>query len=139
MFAGEMAVTKIDSAEAIRMHASGALYLDVRSIPEFEAGHAPGAYNIPLMHAGPGGMRPNPAFAEEVAAAIPRDVDVVVACKAGGRSAQAVAQLGALGFTRVFDFGGGWHGNPGDPGWVASGGPQTTATEPGRSHRELAR
>ena len=24
------------------------IYLDVRSVPEFEAGHAPGAINIPL-------------------------------------------------------------------------------------------
>ncbi len=134
-----MAGKKIDSAEAIRMHAAGAIYLDVRSVPEFEAGHAPGAYNIPLLHMGPAGMSPNPAFADEVVAAIPRDVDVVVACKAGGRSAEAVRQLSALGFTQLFDFAGGWHGNPGDPGWVARGGPQSTASEPGRRHRDLTR
>ncbi|WP_420829532.1 rhodanese-like domain-containing protein [Nannocystis pusilla] len=44
------------------------VHIDVRSVPEFEAGHAPNAYNIPLMHMGAGGMVPNPEFAAEVQA-----------------------------------------------------------------------
>ena len=31
-------------------------FLDVRSVEEFEAGHASGAWNIPLFHRGPAGM-----------------------------------------------------------------------------------
>lgn len=113
------------------------VHLDVRSVPEFEAGHAPAAYNIPLMHMGPGGMTPNPRFAEEVAARFPKDTPILVACKAGGRSARAANVLAGLGFTRLFDHVGGWSGGNGDPGWVAAGGPATTSTLPGRSHAEL--
>lgn len=127
-----MPVQIITSAEAIALVDGDAIILDVRSIPEFEAGHAPGAYNIPLMHMQGGGMTPNAAFAEQVAARLPKDRTIVVACKAGGRSARAAAVLVQLGFERVLDHSGGWSGNATDVGWVRSGGPQTTQTEPGR-------
>src|SRR5688572_24154590 len=91
-----MPVDKIDSSRAKALLAADAVYLDVRTIPEFEAGHAPGAYNIPLMHAAPGGMQPNPKFADAVAAAFAKDQALVVACKAGGRSARASAMLEQL-------------------------------------------
>ena len=32
------------------MEKDGYVYVDVRSIPEFDAGHPAGAYNVPLMH-----------------------------------------------------------------------------------------
>ncbi len=134
-----MPVQIISSAEAIALLDSDAIFLDVRTVQEFDAGHAPGAYNIPLLETQSGGMQPNPAFADEVAAALPRDRTIVVSCKAGGRSAKAAAVLEGLGFERVLDQGGGWSGNPTDGGWVCGGGPQTTETQPGRGHRELAR
>jgi rhodanese-related sulfurtransferase len=135
-----MTVAIIGSKEALVLHGEGATYLDVRSIPEFEAGHAPGAYNIPLLHMAPGGMQPNPKFADEVAAALTdRDRTVIVACKAGGRSAKAAVILEQLGFTRVLDYTGGWSGNPTDAGWERSGGAITQAHTPGRSHGELAK
>lgn len=55
--AGVMPVQKVSSSQAVALCAADAVYLDVRSVPEYEAGHAPGAYNIPLLHAGPGGMQ----------------------------------------------------------------------------------
>jgi rhodanese-related sulfurtransferase len=134
-----MAVQKIDSSQAKALVAGDAVYLDVRTIPEFEAGHAPGAYNVPLMHAAPGGMQPNPKFADAVAQAFARDRTIVVACKAGGRSARAVAVLEQLGFTQVRDYAGGWGGNATDPGWPASGGEVSTANEPGRTWKDLER
>ncbi|HET6581864.1 MAG TPA: rhodanese-like domain-containing protein [Nannocystaceae bacterium] len=134
-----MAVEKIDSSRAKALLADDAVYLDVRTIPEFEAGHAPGAYNLPLMHAAPGGMQPNPRFAEVVGKTFARDRPLVVACKAGGRSARACAVLEQLGFTRVFDFAGGWAGNATDPGWPKSGGETTTAHEPGHAWDDLER
>lgn len=134
-----MSVQKIDSSQAKALVAGDAVYLDVRTIPEFEAGHAPGAYNVPLMHAAPGGMQPNPAFADAVSAAFARDQTLVVACKAGGRSARATAMLEQLGFTQVRDYSGGWSGNVADPGWAASGGEVSTANEPGRTWKDLAR
>ena len=134
-----MPVSKIDSSQAKALLAGDAVYLDVRTIPEFEAGHAPGAYNIPLMHAAAGGMQPNPKFADAVAAAFSRDRNLVVACKAGGRSARACAMLDQLGFTNVHDFAGGWSGNGSDPGWPGSGGEVSTQDDPGHTWKDLDR
>jgi rhodanese-related sulfurtransferase len=134
-----MPVQVISSTEAIALLDTDALFLDVRSVPEFEAGHAPGAYNIPLLEMKGNQLVPNPQFAEQVGGALARDRTIVVSCKAGGRSARAAAVLEQLGFARVLDHGGGWSGNPTDPGWAQSGGPQTTEDAAGRSHRELRR
>ena len=58
-----MPVKRVSPEEARDlMEKEGYTYLDVRSIPEFEAGHPKGAYNIPLNHMGPGVMSPNPDF-----------------------------------------------------------------------------
>ncbi len=38
------------------------VYVDVRSVQEFEQGHVPGSYNIPILFMTPGGMQPNPDF-----------------------------------------------------------------------------
>ena len=102
----------------------GYIYLDVRSIPEFEAGHAPGAINIPLMHLAPGaGMSPNPDFAAVVEASLPKDAKLVVGCKMGGRSARACEIMSQMGYTNVANIRGGFVGavdNFGrviDPGW----------------------
>jgi rhodanese-related sulfurtransferase len=134
-----MAVRIISTTEALALRDTDAIFLDVRSVEEFEAGHAPGAYNIPLLEQQPGGMKPNPHFADQVGAALPRDRTVVVSCKAGGRSARACVVLEQLGFERVLDHGGGWSGNATDGGWARGGGPVTTDAEPGRSHRDLVR
>jgi adenylyltransferase/sulfurtransferase len=42
-----------------------------------------------------------------IAAQLPKDRDIVVHCKRGGRSAMACATLGELGFTRLFNLEGG--------------------------------
>lgn len=51
------AVKDINSAsEALDLlQKQGYEYLDVRTVEEFQAGHAPGAVNIPVMVRGPGG------------------------------------------------------------------------------------
>lgn len=58
-----------------------AVILDVREQDEWDAGHAPNAVHLPLSSL--------PARVAEV----PRDRQVDVTCKAGGRSARAVAFL----------------------------------------------
>jgi phage shock protein E len=68
--------------------------LDVRTIEEFEAGHIEGSANI--SHT-------------EVAARlaeIPKDKPVVVYCRSGNRSSQAVQVLRDAGYTQVYDLGG---------------------------------
>ena len=75
------------------------IYLDVRSVPEFEAGHAVGAINIPLMHFAPGaGMSPNQDFSAVVDAVLAKDTKIVVGCKTGGRSARACELMSQRGF-----------------------------------------
>ncbi|MCY1054464.1 rhodanese-like domain-containing protein [Nannocystis sp. SCPEA4] len=136
-----MPIQRLSTPDAIAKVAAepDLVHLDVRSVPEFEAGHAPNAYNIPLMHMGPAGMVPNPEFAAEVQAHFGKDTPIMVSCKAGGRSARAAAVLEGLGYTRLSDQVGGWSGGNGDGGWVAGGGPAGTATLPGHDHASLKR
>lgn len=134
-----MPVKRLTSPEAIARAARepDLVHIDVRSVPEFEAGHAPAAFNIPLMHMGPGGMTPNPSFAAEVQARFPPGTPLMLSCKAGGRSARAAALLEQLGYSDLSDQTGGWSGGNGDPGWVAAGGPQAKEALPGRAYAAL--
>jgi rhodanese-related sulfurtransferase len=100
------------------------IYLDVRSVPEFEAGHAAGAINIPLLNLVPGaGMTPNPDFATVVEATLPKDAKLVIGCKTGGRSARACDLMTQMGYKNVANVRGGFVGamdNTGritEPGW----------------------
>jgi rhodanese-related sulfurtransferase len=77
---------------AVRLVAEGAQLLDVRSAPEFAAGHVAQAKNIPV---------------DEVASRLGelrRDRPVVVYCKRGLRAARAAEILAGAGFT-VFNMG----------------------------------
>jgi rhodanese-related sulfurtransferase len=101
-----------------------AIYLDVRSVAEFEQGHPIRAINIPLLHFYPGaGMVPNEEFAEVVEKNLPKDAKLLVGCKSGGRSAKACEILSDLGYKDVTNVRQGYVGatNPMgqmvDPGW----------------------
>ncbi|MEK6299552.1 MAG: rhodanese-like domain-containing protein [Acidobacteriota bacterium] len=121
------------------------IYLDVRSIPEFEAGHAVGAINIPLMHFSPGvGMSPNPDFPAVAEAVLAKDAKIVVGCKTGGRSARACEVMSQMGFTDVTNMRGGFGGltdNTGrlvEPGWSTLGLPNCSACDENASYETLA-
>lgn len=141
-----MSYENIDPSQASERlgEGKGWTYLDVRTVEEFEAGHAPGAYNIPLLFRGPGGMEPNPHFLEQVQRAFAKDAHLVVACKAGGRSLRACDVLAAAGYEHLANMDGGYHGRPNEmgrievEGWAARGLPTTTEMEPGRSYGDLA-
>jgi rhodanese-related sulfurtransferase len=136
-------LTRISPQEASAKLAEGWTYVDVRTTQEFEAGHPPGAVNVPLMHAGPGGMAPNPDFARVMEAAFPRDAKIVVGCKAGGRSLRAAQMLLGAGFTSVVDQRAGWDGarNPfgqiTEPGWSRVGLPTEEGQPAGRSWDDM--
>ena len=116
----------------------GYVYLDVRSLPEFEAGHPTGAYNVPLMHQGPAGMTPNPDFLSVMEKSFPRGARLVVGCKAGGRSQRASALLEAAGFTGVVDQKAGYEGHsPAEPGWRPKGLPTSTEAAPDHTYEGL--
>ncbi|MGH9761969.1 MAG: rhodanese-like domain-containing protein [Blastocatellia bacterium] len=101
------------------------IYLDVRSVPEYEAGHPIGALNIPLLHFTSGGMTPNDEFITVVEANIPKEAKVVIGCKSGGRSARACQMLSQIGYQDVTNVRGGFHGaadgsgQVAEPGWSA--------------------
>lgn len=101
-----------------------AIYLDVRSIPEFEEGHPVGAINIPLLHFAPGmGMVPNNDFLGVAEANLSKSAKILVGCKTGGRSARAVDLLSQAGYTNVSNVRGGYlgvvdhYGRLLEPGW----------------------
>ncbi|MGB5265778.1 MAG: rhodanese-like domain-containing protein, partial [Polyangiales bacterium] len=74
-----MTVKRVSPLEAAALlEDEGYVYLDVRSIPEFDQGHAVGAYNIPVLPATPSGMRPNGDFMSVVAAVFPKDSKLVL-------------------------------------------------------------
>lgn len=139
-----MAVRRVEPDEAAALMDEGWAYLDVRSVAEYLEAHAPGAFNIPLLDFEPGqGLVPNANFLGEVLANFELDRPLVVACKAGGRSARAAAILTESGFTNVVDMRGGFYGEVDQsgvvscPGWSPRGLPVVTGDEPGRSYSDL--
>ena len=117
----------------------GYVYLDVRTVAEFDAGHPSGAYNIPAFIADSGAMAPNPSFVAEVRSAFPTDTAMVLGCRSGGRSLMALRILEAEGFTNLVDNEAGWAGAPGSIGWRPAGLPAATQAEPGRDYASLKR
>jgi len=123
-------------AKALMDH-EGYAYVDVRSVPEFEAGHPEGAYNIPIAQAGPRGMAPNPDFVAVVTAHFPKDAKLVLGCQSGGRSFHAAQVLLSAGFTDVVDQRAGFEGAWGEPGWRPAGLPTSRSAAPGRDYAAL--
>lgn len=82
---------------------AGATILDVRGQAEWEAGHIPGAVNIPL------------GYLAERLAELPASAPVVVHCQGGSRSAIAASVLQRAGVTDVYDL------HDGFGGWRAAG------------------
>ena len=139
-----MTVKRVSPQEADALvKEDGHVYLDVRSIPEFDAGHPAGAYNIPLLHATPSGMRPNPDFLSVVAAAFAKDAKLVLGCRTGVRSLRAAQGLLDAGFETVVDQRAGFDGTR-DPfgqvqeaGWQDAGLDVASDAEPGRAYEAL--
>jgi rhodanese-related sulfurtransferase len=136
-------IKRISPLEASEKLAEGYTYVDVRTVEEFEAGHPPGAVNVPIMLAAGAGMAANPDFGHAMLAAFPKDAKIVVGCKAGGRSVRAAQLLSAQGFTSVLDQHAGWDGarNPfgqvTDPGWSRLDLPVEQGQAPGRSWSDM--
>jgi len=101
-------------------------YVDVRTVQEFQAGHVPGAVNIPVMIPDPssGRMTPNPNFVQAMEAAFQKDRKLILGCQAGGRSQYAADLLDKNGYTDVSNMQGGFGGAKDPmgrvvtPGWL---------------------
>ena len=111
-----MTIKRVTPEEAQRMvQEEGYVHLDVRSVPEFEAGHVEGAFNIPFMKMTPAGMKPNLHFIEEVSGRFGKSDKLIISCKSGGRSARAAGALAQLGYDQLLDLEGGYDA------WVPAG------------------
>lgn len=127
-------IVELDEAKARLMN--GALYLDVRSEPEFEEGHADGAINVPWRRFGPQGMEPNPRFLEQIAARLTRDQSLVIGCKSNVRARAAADALSAAGFEDLvvlkvgFDGIRDQFGRVTEPGWGRVGLPVESGADP---------
>ncbi|NJL74275.1 MAG: rhodanese-like domain-containing protein [Saprospiraceae bacterium] len=73
--------------------------VDVRTVPEFEAGHLDQAININVNGAD---------FATQVKKNIDPNQPIFVYCQVGGRSARAAKILADLGYTQIYDLAGGY-------------------------------
>jgi rhodanese-related sulfurtransferase len=137
--------TPVD-ASAILESEPQAIYLDVRTVAEYEAGHPVGAYNVPLMVFDPATQqpRPNPEFERVVQAVLPRQTKILVGCQVGGRSQRAAEIMDRLGFVDLANVQGGFGGGRDAsgraiPGWKDSGLPVETGNPPDRSYEALQR
>lgn len=82
-------VVEIGPEEAADRIATGAFLLDVREPDEWQAGHAPQAYHIPL------------GDLEARWKEIPAGQEVICVCRGGGRSARAAGALSTVGLSTV--------------------------------------
>ena len=134
---GVCVIKQLSVREAHQEQQIGGVYLDVRSIPEFQQAHPD---NIPIFHLDQrtGQMRPNAEFLDVVQASFSAETPLIVGCQAGVRSQQACEILSASGFTNVANVLGGFGGSPyGDEGWVTAGLPVETSA-PDREYSTLS-
>jgi len=128
--------------EAAELQRQGHVYVDVRSEPEFEAGHPEGALNVPLLNAGPVGLVPNPEFLAIMEGAFGKSEALVIGCKAGGRSKRAAEMLAQAGFTQLSDQTAGFDAGKDPfgrtlPGWSRTALPVGTGKPPGQSYADV--
>lgn len=93
---GPAAIEPKDLLDRIAWADASLVVLDVRTPDEFAAGHIPGALNIPHTELA--------ARIAELPAA--GEKDVVVYCRSGSRSREALATLGKAGFKRLYHLAG---------------------------------
>jgi len=107
-----MAIKQVDPPEAHATLAADAeaVYLDVRTEEEFEAGHPTGAINIPVMFMIPGRPQPNPDFLTVVEKTLAKGKKLVVGCLSGGRSQRACEMLEEAGYSDLTNMRGGFGG-----------------------------
>jgi rhodanese-related sulfurtransferase len=121
----------------------GYVYVDVRSVQEYEGGHPAGSYNVPLMHASPAGMQPNADFLAVMEKTFPKDAKLLLGCMAGNRSMRAIAALQAAGYTDTVDQRAGWggvkdpFGRVSEPGWSGAGLPVASGPDAARGYQAL--
>ena len=117
-------IKRVSPADAKRLlDEDGYVYVDVRTVAEFEAEHPAGAFNVPLTIDG----APNGEFLGVMSKAFGKDAKIVVGCKTGNRSLRAATVLTQQGFTSIVDQRAGMDGardpfgQVTEPGWKSAG------------------
>ena len=125
---------------------ANSIYVDVRSVSEFEEGHPTGAINIPLLDYNEemGGMAPNPDFTKVVEGVLSKDKKILVGCQSGGRSQRACLILEELGFKDLSNVQGGFGGAQSPtgqriPGWRELGLPVSEENGEGVGYESLVK
>lgn len=137
-------VVTSEEAASLLEAGGGHVYVDVRSVPEFQDGHPAGSLNVPVMHREAFGMVPNTDFLSVMESRFPRDAKLLVGCLSGQRSARAAEVLTAAGYTDVSNVRGGFGGlrSPSGEslaaGWAELGLPTGSGDPEGRSYASLA-
>jgi len=88
---------KISASKAkSMMEDSNVIIVDVRTLEEYNEGHIAGAILIP-----------NESISSVQPAQLPdKDAVILIYCRSGNRSKQAADKLVAMGYTKIYDFGG---------------------------------
>jgi rhodanese-related sulfurtransferase len=142
-----MAIKQITPPQAHDLMSKDAtvIYLDVRTVPEFTAGHPQRGINTPVIffNQTTGQPAPNPDFLKVVEANIPKDATVIVGCQAGGRSQRAAEMMAQAGYANVSNMQGGFGGGQDQmgravAGWRDSGLPVSNENGEGVSYASLA-
>jgi rhodanese-related sulfurtransferase len=133
---------RVSPEEARELLLEGYVYIDVRTEPEFEQGHVPGAFNVPIAHVGAGGMTPNPDFVSVMQAAFDQSTKLLIGCKSGGRSLKAAKLLSQAGFGNLAELLTGWEGSRDafgrpQPGWSKKGLPVETGIPTAQSYEAV--
>ncbi|XP_057746339.1 thiosulfate sulfurtransferase 18-like [Arachis stenosperma] len=104
-------VATVDVISTKGLIQNGHVYLDVRTVEEFQKGHvdAEKIINIPYMFNTPQGRVKNSEFLKEVSSsAFKKEDHIIVGCQSGVRSLYATADLLAEGYKDVNNMGGGY-------------------------------
>lgn len=142
-----MSVKNTNSMQAKELLDSdkGYVYIDVRSMPEYETNHPAGALNIPIMHKEAMGMVPNRDFVRVAEKTFAHDAKLLIGCQMGGRSMRAAQALAAAGFTDISNVAGGFGGARDqagqvvEKGWAELGLPVEQGAQEGTDYPSLAK
>lgn len=95
----QQTVEIIDADKLKELKAEGVVVVDIRTPQEYNQGHIPGVKHIDYRGAN---------FIEEMQK-LDVNAPVVIHCASGGRSGNATKQLQEVGFTKIYDYSGGFN------------------------------
>jgi len=112
------------SAHAEMQKSPGHVFVDVRTVEEFDAGHPAGSVNVPwaLRDLATGGMAPNPDFVPTVQKTVGKSTRIFASCLGGVRSLNALRALEAAGYTDLVNVETGWGGKKDPSGRIVAPG-----------------